>query len=74
MRFVHFVYAMLFGYFWLPCPKCGRMFGGHQATKGLIYKRGFSLKAGSINIWHNNLGSVYGPAEVTCCLKEDEVI
>jgi hypothetical protein len=23
-------YAWLFGYFWLPCPLCGRYFGGHQ--------------------------------------------
>ncbi len=30
MRTFHRVYAWLFGYFWLPCPVCGRMFGGHE--------------------------------------------
>jgi hypothetical protein len=30
MRFPHRIYAFLAGYFWLPCPKCGRMFGGHE--------------------------------------------
>lgn len=29
-RFLHQLYAWLFGYFWLPCPRCGRMFGGHE--------------------------------------------
>ncbi len=23
-------YARLFGYFWIPCPICGRRFGGHE--------------------------------------------
>lgn len=23
-------YAAMFGYFWLPCPACGRAFGGHE--------------------------------------------
>jgi DNA-directed RNA polymerase subunit RPC12/RpoP len=26
------------GYFWLPCPRCGRMFGGHQAG-GVLHHR-----------------------------------
>lgn len=30
MKFLHMLYAKMFGYFWLPCPKCGEMFGGHQ--------------------------------------------
>lgn len=25
--------AWLGGYFWLPCPLCGEMFGGHQWRK-----------------------------------------
>jgi succinate dehydrogenase/fumarate reductase flavoprotein subunit len=29
-RFLHCVYAFLNGYFWLPCPLCGRKFGGHE--------------------------------------------
>ena len=30
MRLLHKMYAALFGYFWLPCPVCGQMFGGHE--------------------------------------------
>mgnify|MGYP001566530485 CR=1 FL=1 len=30
MRIFHRFYAWLFGFFWLPCPVCGRMFGGHE--------------------------------------------
>jgi hypothetical protein len=30
-RWVHRLYAFVAGYFWLPCPVCGRMFGGHEA-------------------------------------------
>lgn len=29
-RFLHRLYAWLFGYFWEPCPLCGREFGGHE--------------------------------------------
>ena len=29
-RFIHHAYAVFMGYFWLPCPACGRMFGGHE--------------------------------------------
>ncbi len=25
------VWAFLLGFFWLPCPICGEMFGGHEA-------------------------------------------
>ena len=31
MRFLHRIYARFMGYFWLPCPACGKMFGGHEA-------------------------------------------
>ena len=30
MRLLHRLYARFFGYFWLPCPACGKMFGGHE--------------------------------------------
>jgi len=30
-RFCHKIYAWLMGYFWLPCPLCGEMFGGHES-------------------------------------------
>jgi hypothetical protein len=30
LRWAHRWYASAFGYFWLPCPLCGREFGGHE--------------------------------------------
>jgi hypothetical protein len=30
-RRVHRNYARAYSYFWLPCPLCGREFGGHEA-------------------------------------------
>ncbi|HEY5989109.1 MAG TPA: hypothetical protein VIV12_22420 [Streptosporangiaceae bacterium] len=30
-RRLHHWYAACGGYFWLPCPVCGREFGGHEA-------------------------------------------
>lgn len=30
MRTLNRIYAWLFGYFWLPCPVCGKYFGGHE--------------------------------------------
>ena len=30
------LYASMFGYFWLPCPLCNEMFGGHE-KKGSLY-------------------------------------
>jgi hypothetical protein len=29
-RWVHHARAELMGYFWAPCPLCGRHFGGHE--------------------------------------------
>ena len=29
-RFINKWYAHLMGYFWLPCHKCGKKFGGHE--------------------------------------------
>jgi hypothetical protein len=26
----NWLYARVWGYFWLPCPLCGRHFGGHE--------------------------------------------
>lgn len=33
-RRLHQLYASLMGYFWLPCPVCGRCFGGHEWQVG----------------------------------------
>ena len=29
-RWLHRIIAAVGGYFWLPCPSCGQMFGGHE--------------------------------------------
>lgn len=29
-RWIAKLYADIMGYFWIPCPRCGRMFGGHE--------------------------------------------
>jgi hypothetical protein len=29
-RIYHRLYALVHGYFWLPCPICGKKFGGHE--------------------------------------------
>lgn len=34
--------ARLGGYFWLPCPICGRNFGGNERCGSLYLGRGFS--------------------------------
>ena len=35
-RWFNAVYAHLFGYFWLPCPICGKKFGGHESSFTLM--------------------------------------
>jgi len=35
-RFLQHVYALTHGYFWLPCPICGRKFGGHEEGTSLM--------------------------------------
>ena len=32
-RWLNRIYARVFGYFWFPCPICGRDFGGHEAAE-----------------------------------------
>lgn len=29
-RWMHRLYAFVTRYFWKPCPRCGRPFGGHE--------------------------------------------
>lgn len=29
-RWFHHLRAIIGGYFWLPCPLCGREYGGHE--------------------------------------------
>ena len=35
-RLLHELYARACGYFWLACPVCGRMFGGHESHTASI--------------------------------------
>ena len=37
-RLLNKLYAHLFGYFWLPCPLCGQMFGGHEWKRGHLIR------------------------------------
>jgi hypothetical protein len=39
-RWVQHIRAILGGYFWLPCPMCGKPFGGHEAHGSLYYGMG----------------------------------
>ena len=39
-RWMHRLYAFAFGYFWMSCPKCGRMFGGHEEGGGIMHLGG----------------------------------
>jgi len=36
-RAFHKLRANFSGYFWLPCPLCGEMFGGHEYSKLYIH-------------------------------------
>lgn len=36
-RWLHRAWAKAFGWFWLPCPECGRSFGGHEASHVSLY-------------------------------------
>ena len=50
MRWFHWLYAHIGGYFWLPCPVCGKMFGGHESHFGtpLITDEGRAMGTCSI--------------------------
>lgn len=47
-RWLNRVYARMFGLFWLPCPICGRMFGGHECG-GTLW--GEFYVTGSASCW-----------------------
>jgi hypothetical protein len=42
-RVLQYLYAKIAGYFWLPCPLCGRNFGGHEwkSENTLKYENGY---------------------------------
>lgn len=69
-RFMHKIYARLTGHFWLPCPICGRHFGGHEAAEislmgttsfGRLVCRNCNEKARQLNekLFHDNPNVVY---------------
>ena len=35
-RLAHQRHAQANGYYWLPCPTCGRYFGGHEITDSVL--------------------------------------
>jgi len=35
IEWIEHLWAKVFGYFWMPCPNCGRMYGGHEDGGGL---------------------------------------
>ena len=41
-RSIHKLYANLLGYFWSPCPLCGRYFGGHEDGSWVVMDTPFS--------------------------------
>lgn len=34
--FFRWLKAAIFGYFWMPCPRCGRMFGGFEYRGSIL--------------------------------------
>jgi len=59
-RWVQRLIAFFGGYFWLPCPICGRKFGGHEPS-GTLIKEG-----------HVFFPAIVFRAEMTCseCVEE----
>ena len=45
-RFLNRCYAFLFNYFWLPCPLCGKDFGGHQWKDGAFLATSYGTGEG----------------------------
>jgi len=35
-RLYNRIYAFIYGYFWKTCPRCGRMFGGHECGNDYV--------------------------------------
>jgi C4-type Zn-finger protein len=71
MRYLHRLYAHLFGYFWLPCPVCGKEFGGHEHvwTVPLILDDGRASCVCSVECGHkaqklNEASGKYWPIRV----------
>lgn len=46
-RWLNRIVARLFGFFWLDCPGCGQMFGGHECFAGEAVGNPFGTSRGS---------------------------
>jgi len=54
-RLLNRLYAIAVGWFWLPCPLCGKMFGGHEAgPASLITYRGPGITRGYMACWRHD--------------------
>lgn len=52
-RFLNRLYAIFAGYFWLPCPMCGQMFGGHESG-GTLWSSGTpTSRSGALLCWRH---------------------
>lgn len=40
-RWLNRIYANRRGYFWLPCARCDRMFGGHECGENVVNPEDF---------------------------------
>jgi hypothetical protein len=38
-RWLNKMYANAMGFFWQPCPICGRMFGGHETAETILMNK-----------------------------------
>lgn len=56
------LYAKVAGYFWMPCPLCGKMFGGHE-TGGTLWDNGL-MHSGSSICWRHDSSYFYRGTEI----------
>lgn len=60
MRKLHQLYARVFGYFWLPCPLCSRMFGGHETgTTHIAYIHDNGVRVTKVTCKRHNDGRTH---------------
>jgi len=57
-RFLNRLFAFLAGYFWLRCPACGEMLGGHEASDFHIWiNKDLPGEFGLITCWKHGSAS-----------------
>lgn len=50
-RFLHRAFAGACGFFWAPCPVCGRMRGGHEKPRGTMMESLLDPSRGTVTCW-----------------------